>query len=79
MTRKEQARRREANRTRQAEFVDRMKAAGEKIVRVRAHVDDEARIKAYAAKLQRWRVDGAHRLTKSIRRPAWTTLESVPQ
>ena len=64
MTKKEQAIRREANRKRQADFADRIAAAGQKIVRVRAHVDDEERIKAYAAKLLRWRVDGAHRLTK---------------
>ena len=46
---------REANRQRQADFVKRLADANMKIVRVTAHVDDEARIKTYAAKLLRAR------------------------
>ena len=46
---------REANRQRQADFVQRLAEANMKIVRVKAHVDDEARIKTYAAKLLRAR------------------------
>ena len=51
MTKKEQDKLREANRKRQADFLQRLEEASMKIVRVKAHVDDEARIKAYAAKL----------------------------
>lgn len=46
---------REANRQRQADFVKRLADANMKIVRVKAHVYDEARIKTYAAKLLRAR------------------------
>lgn len=46
---------REANRQRQAEFVQRLAEANMKIVRVKAHIDDEERIKTYAAKLLRAR------------------------
>ena len=46
---------REANRQRQADFVKRLADANMKIARVKAHVDDEARIKTYAAKLLRAR------------------------
>lgn len=46
---------REANRQRQADFVQRLAEANMKIVRVKAHIDDEARIKTYAARLLRAR------------------------
>ena len=55
MTKKEAEAKREANRQRQAGFVQRLAEAQMKIVRVKAHIDDEARIKAYAAKLLRAR------------------------
>ncbi len=51
VTKKEQQQQREANRQRQAEFVKRLADAQMKIVRVKAHIDDEDRIKAYALKL----------------------------
>ena len=46
---------RKANRQRQADFVQRLAEAQMKIVRVKAHIDDEARIKTYAARLLRAR------------------------
>lgn len=55
MTKKEMAQQREANRQRQADFVQRLAEANMKIVRVKAHIDDEERIKTYAAKLLRAR------------------------
>ncbi len=55
MTSRRQAQQRAANRQRQAEFVKRLAEAHMKIVRVKAHVEDETRIKAYAARLlQAW-------------------------
>ncbi len=51
VTKKEQQQQREANRQRQADFVKRLADAHMKIVRVKAHIDDEDRIKAYALKL----------------------------
>ena len=46
---------RKANRQRQADFVQRLAEAQMKIVRVKAHIDAEARIKTYAARLLRAR------------------------
>jgi hypothetical protein len=51
VTKKEQQQQREANRQRQADFVKRLADAQMKILRVKAHIDDEDRIKAYALKL----------------------------